>query len=191
MTAPNLLNADDFGKFKSKDESWFLDAATDVLRDYCGWHIYPEVPVTNQSARIGNTGIVMLPTLNLVSVQRVTFDEIELPVAGYEAHASGWIQLVGYAHTGESGFVAQWANAAHYAPSGMRWVTVDYTHGFSTLPKAVAEVGYELVARTLEKPAGVAKSLRAGPYDFAFNEFGMVLTEDQQQRLNAYRVIEP
>jgi hypothetical protein len=42
--------------------------------------------------------------------------------------------------------------------------------------------------RTLEKPAGVASQVQAGPYKFVFNEFGLVLSEDQKKRLAKYRL---
>lgn len=185
---PDLLGAVDFTKFKTKDESWFLGAAGDTIRDYCGWHISPVQATMNVQARIGHAGLVMLPSLNVESVESVRSNGVALPVESYVVHSAGWIELVGWYPTGETGFVPLWASQPPLRANRDRWLTVDFTHGFANLPKTVAEVGFELTARTLEKPAGVAKSLQAGPNSFQFNEFGMVLSDDQKARLTPYCV---
>lgn len=193
MTEPvsgDLLSPTDFGRFKSKEEEWFLGAAGDVVRNECGWHVFPERPETNIVAAIGNSGIVMLPTLNLVSVQRVSFHGVELPSESYESNPAGFLTLLGHYLPGQGAIGPYTGTQGLFRRSGTRFVTVDFTHGFSTCPRPVAEVGYELTARTLEKPAGVAKSLQAGPNAFTFNEFGMVLTDDQRRRLGPYSIME-
>lgn len=185
---PNLLEGTDFTKFKTKDEAWFLGAAGDRVRDYCGWHIYPVLQSLSVTARIGHAGIIMLPSLNIISVEAVRYNGIVVPIETYEVHSAGWLELVGYNHTGQAGFMPLWPSQAAVRPSRNRWVSVDFTHGFENLPKTVAEVGFELTGRTLEKPAGVAKSMSAGPNSFTFNEFGMVLSDDQKERLTPYCV---
>jgi hypothetical protein len=184
MTEP-LLSPTDFALFKARNENWFLGAAGETVRDYCGWHIYPVEEATDVSARIGNEGIIMLPSLNIVSVEAVRLNGIALPVEDYEVHSAGWLQLVGGVHAGSGLFGPQQRVQGHN-----RYVSVDFTHGFTTMPKAVAEVGFELTGRTLEKPSGVVKSLEAGPHKFVFNEFGAVLSKDQESRLDPYRVVE-
>lgn len=187
---PDLLAPEDYSRFKAKDESWFLGAAGETIRDYCGWHIAPVLAVTNVVGRIGNAGIIMLPSLNVVSVEALRYEGVAIPESDYEVHASGYIELRRYYHTTGTGYGSLWGNWAPVRGTGNRWVSVDFTHGFETLPKAIAEVGFELTGRTMEKPTGVAKSMSAGPNSFAFNEFGMVLSEDQECRLNPYRVID-
>lgn len=181
---PNLLDPLDFAKFKAKDESWFLGVAGEAIRDWCGWHIYPVVPMINVQAEIGNKGIIMLPSLNVVSVEELrTNDGLVIPEACYNVHASGWIQLGGHYLAGTGGFVAP-----RGSQGPLRWVSVDFTHGFEQMPKAVAEVGFELTGKTMEKPAGVVSDLTSGPYRFKFNEFGAGLTEGQAARLAAYTI---
>src|SRR4051812_42719865 len=71
MTTPDpgmLLSATDFAKFQAKDQDWFLGAVGDTIREHCGWHISPVLQTTNYLARVGNKGIIMLPTLTLVTV---------------------------------------------------------------------------------------------------------------------------
>lgn len=188
MTTPDLLGPSDFNKFKTKDENWFLGAAGETIRDYCHWHIYPSITETIE-APVGQGGIIMLPSLNVTAVSSVTWDGEVLDPNTYEVNSAGFITLGGYCHTGGTGFVTTGPNGAGLRRRS-RYVTVTMTHGFATLPKAVAEVGFELTGKTLEKPSGVAKKLRAGPYDIEFNEFGAGLSETQERRLDPYVVVE-
>lgn len=171
MSEP-LLNSTDYGLFKTKDQAWFLGAAGETVRDYCGWHIAPIKVVTDVPGVIGNHGIIMLPTLNLVSIEGLRLNGAELNPDVWQAFSGGYIEYYGYAGRRARG----------------QRVWVDMTHGFETLPKAVAEVGYELTGRTLEKPTGVVKHMTRGPTDIDFLEFGAVLSDDQKSRLGPYRV---
>lgn len=173
MTEP-LLNAGDFASFKAKDEAWFLGAAGETIRDYCGWHIWPILSVTNVAAKIGNKGIIMLPTTHLVSVEQIMYDAPNvLSASMFKPHEEGWIEFLGY--LGRRG-----RNLT---------LTVDFTHGYEDIPKAVAEVGYELTARTMEKPAGVVNKMQRGPTSLEFDEFGAVLSKDQKARLGPYTIV--
>jgi len=172
MTSVNdpLLGATDFAQFNAKADAWFLGAAGEQIRDYCGWHIFPQVAQTDVIARIGNAGIIMLPTLNLVSVQ-------ELRIRG-QVVAEG---------------VEYWASSAGYITLttqrlGGSLVSVDMTHGYEALPKAVAEVGFELASRTMEQPSGIVTDITRGPTRMKFGELGSVLSDDQKGRLGPYRV---
>lgn len=173
MTQP-LLNPTEFAQFQAKDPAWFLDAAGETIREYCGWHIYPQLAVTNIAAEIGNQGIIMLPTLNLVSVEALRLILPPGPVAAtsdtFIVNSAGYIQFYGW-------FARQMRGVK---------VSVDFTHGFDTVPKTIAEVGYELAARTLEKPAGVVTDMTRGPTKMTFTEFGAVLSDDQKARLGPY-----
>lgn len=171
MTDPlaALLNPTDFGKFKSKDQDWFLGVVGDTIRDFCGWHIFPVISETNIEAKIGNNGIVMLPTLNLVSVEEVRVGDVA--ITGYQWNAS------------TAGYLTLMTRRGRNLP-----VLVDMTHGYEALPKAVAEVGYELTATVLEKPAGVVTEMQRGPTSMTFKEFGVVLSDDQKNRLGPYTV---
>jgi hypothetical protein len=172
MTDP-LLSPTDFASFQAKDPNWFLGAAGETIRDRCGWHIAPVVSTTGYKAKIGNKGIIMLPTLKLVSVENLTiatYPDNPLDATMYEIHEEGWLQFHGY--LGRRG-----RNAS---------VTVDFTHGYEEVPRAVAEVGFELTGRTMEKPTGVVKHMTRGPTDLDFLEFGAVLSDDQIKRLGPY-----
>lgn len=172
MTLDPLLGSTDYTRFVAKDQDWFLGAAGETIRGYCGWHIFPVVADTDVRVRIGAAGIVMLPTLNLVSVEAIRYGGTSLVTVDYETHDSGWIQLLGF----------NWRRLRN------AYVTVDFTHGYEALPKAVAEVGFELAGRTIEKPTGVVKHMTRGPIDMDFNDFGAILSDDQKGRLAPYTV---
>jgi hypothetical protein len=172
VTEP-LLNPSEFAQFQAKDPAWFLGAVGETIRDYCGWHIYPVISTVNYRTRIGGGGIIMLPTLNLVSVEQVVANgPYALDSNVFEVYAEGFIR---------------------YTPLlGRRRglsVAVDFTHGYAELPKPVAEVGYELAARTMEKPAGVVTDMTRGPTRLSFAEFGAVLSDDQKARLGPYTIV--
>lgn len=172
MTVDPLLNAADFRQFRSKSQSWFLGAVGETIRDYCGWHLAPIISETNVEAKIGNMGIIMLPTLNLVSVEELRLNGVALSTDVYGMSDAGYLTYHGFAGRRAYGCT----------------VRVDITHGYEELPKAVAEVGYELTARAMEKPAGILKAMTRGPTQMEFNEFGVVLSLDQKTRLGPYRV---
>lgn len=174
---PDLLSPTDFQRFKNKDESWFLGQAGEAIRDYCGWHIAPVVSVTNVHSKIGEHGIIMLPTLNVVSVERVEVNGVELTEGiDFRVNQSGWLYIRQY-HCWPTAFGRKGAD-----------VVVDMTHGFDEIPKAVAEVGFELAARTVERPSGVVTDLTSGPYRFKFGELGAVISDEMKSRLGPYRI---
>lgn len=180
---PDLLSPTDFALFKAKDEAWFLGQAGDTIRDFCGWHIWPQLSMINVDARIGNHGIIMLPSLNVVSVEELRWAGTVIAPELYTVHDSGWIEL-----TGATGFVALETSGTAMRQLGVRSVSVDFTHGYEVMPRVVAEVGFELTGKTIEKPSGVVSSLTSGPYRFRFNEFGAVLSEGQAARLGPYAI---
>ena len=182
---PDLLSPEDFQKFKSKDEAWFLGAAGEAIRDECGWHIYPVISETNVPSEIGREGVIMLQSLNVVSVERLVWQGISLvPETDFIVHASGWIQLLGCGPTGGHGL-----SRPRGSQGAARAVLVDFTHGFPVMPKALAEVGYELAATTMERPSGVVDDLTAGPYRFKFGQRGANLTDEQKSRCGPYSVV--
>lgn len=70
-----------------------IDAAVAVIRDYCGWHVWP--PRTEELTVDGEGGYMLtLPTLKLSDVTKVTENEIDLGADSYEWSASGDLKKV-------------------------------------------------------------------------------------------------
>jgi hypothetical protein len=188
---PDLLDPNDFAKFKAKDETWFLGVAGDAIRDECGWHIYPVLSDTNVQAEIGAAGIIMLPSLNIVSVERLAWNGLVLVEnTDFIVHSAGWLEMVGWSLSGYSPNVRVRASQRAAMPTRTLGVTVDFTHGYDHLPRVVSEVGFELAAGTMEKPAGAVSDLTAGPYRFKFNDcLGATLSDEQKSRLGPYSIV--
>jgi hypothetical protein len=169
---PNsLLSVDDFAKFQAKDQQWFLDAVASTIEEFCHWHIAPSVVRTNVVLPVGGKGIVLLPSLYVTSVEALRLNGNVVDPSFYTVHREGWIQF--------NGFLKPPRNCS---------VSVDFTHGYTTTPNVVSEVGFELAATVLEKASGVVTDLTRGPTMMKFKEFGIVLSPGQEQRLQPFRL---
>lgn len=115
----------------------------------------------------------MLPTLNLISVEQIVYDDpYVLDASMFDVYPEGFIQY--RSMLGRRGRNLN--------------VTVDFTHGYAELPNPVAEVGFELTATVLEKASGVVTDMTRGPTKLSFKEFGVVLSDDQKNRLGPYTI---
>lgn len=168
----SLLAQPDFARFQAKDPEWFLDAVAETIVGQCGWHIAPSVVELDVESRVGNKGIVMLPSLFVTSVEALRLNGSVVDPALYTMHRAGFIEFSGFRK-----------------PPRNCTVSVDFTHGYATTPKAVAEVGFELAATALEKASGVVTDMTRGPTRLTFKEFGVVLSEDQKNRLGPFTLV--
>ena len=192
--APPLLNDDDFADFSSLDQEWFLAAAGETIRNYLGWHLAPSLTETKFCSMTGD-GTILVPTMYLTGVTSVTPPwpgATAISSDAYTWNQSGLIYFKPYSY----GFAPTPASADLWPIDTVRLfdayrkhnrhMSVEFTHGYAKLPYSVAEVAYEVVMRAMEKPAGVATEVNAGPYKYVFQEFGIVLSEDQKNRLDHY-----
>lgn len=195
LTPPPLLNDDDYSDFAGLDLDWYLNAAGSTVRSFLGWHCAPSLTVTRYVDMTGD-GTILLPTRHLTAVTSVAPAWSGAPAldAGcYWWDDRGWINIKGLYGAGlNPGLADLWpidtARLFDAYPKRDRRMVVEFTHGWPNLPYPVAEVSYELVMRMLEKPAGVAEAVQAGPYKFNFREFGCVLSDDQKDRLASYKL---
>ena len=73
MTQPFSTSSDpDWALWQGNDQSFFLNKATDAIRRYCGWHLWPVVPVYSFRAWFGAEGLVTLPSTHVTGVSSVT-----------------------------------------------------------------------------------------------------------------------
>jgi hypothetical protein len=193
---PALLNLSDYSTFASVDADTFIAAAGDRIREYCGWHIYPSLTST-AICQLSGDGTILLPTLYLTSVVSLAPpwpDAPTIDASAYHFSTDGLISFnpmqYGYGPTPASAnlWPIDTMRLFDAYPKHLRNMTVTFTHGYTQIPPTVAAVGYELAMRAMEKPAGVASSVTAGPYSYRFGEFGFVLSDDQKKRLSYYRL---
>ena len=172
--AEPFLTPEGLQQYRSGDETLLLEAAQGEIRDYCGWHIAPSETVTNASVRIGERGLILLPTLHLTAVGQVQVDGRTL-VYGVDYD---W-DKVGYI----SRLVPSWPRH--------RVATVTYTHGYAEIPPNVAVIGYELAQRAMDTVGGNTKDFNAGPYRMSLRSLGVELDESQRRRLEEGGYVRP
>lgn len=194
MTAPNvpqLLNATDLASFQASDSTWFLTAAGETIRNWCQWHIAPSITVTEQ-VPIQPDGTIMLPSLHVTGVTSITLDGLLLDPCAYRWHEAGYIRRYKKDYFQWPLWPLEAERPFREYPSPLaRYAEVTYTHGYATLPAQVSAVGLELATRAIQMPAGNAKQLGAGPNSIVFNDngLGLVLTDDQRNRLGPFTLV--
>jgi hypothetical protein len=196
----NLVSADDpdWQAFQADDPEWFLRAAGRVIRQYVGWHIFPNIQETVHKIQTGSRGLLMLPSRYVTQVDRLSIrmDERQptqwVDPREYVWHKAGWIQRKGWA------YYAGWYYAGYYYGNDPYYLPVwetgfascTFWHGYATLPDDIKEIAYELASQSMTVPAGNVKMLEApGGFKAQTSQpFGMTLNPDQKDRLASYRL---
>jgi hypothetical protein len=169
-----LLTAQGLQKFATADQSFFLAAAGRLIRDFCGWHIAPNITVT-EWIECGEHGLIILPTLHCTNVISVQIGNRVLEQwKEYQWDASGVINRT----------VANWPPLTG-VPSFPHppMAKVNYSHGFVELPPNVAAIGYEVALQGMSRPGANAIDVGAGPYRVSLLKVGLALDADQKERL--------
>lgn len=150
------------------------EAAANVVRRYCGWHIAPSV--TEDIVLDGNGGRrLSLPSLAVRSVESVTVGGQVLTSEQYTFSRDGWLTLYGGSF-----------------PPVDQVVKVRMTHGFEYVPEVAAVID-ALVQRASMSPAGNVVNQRAGTQSVTFATSGgevrgMSLFESEKEKLAPYRL---
>jgi hypothetical protein len=189
-------NDPDWQKFKSGDEDYYLNAAGEEIRNYCGWHLYPSVTETVTKREIGSHGVIILPTRHVTSLTSLVVGNNTVDPAQYTWFEGGWIQLTGAA---PGGWAWGWPGAYFYGPDAPYYLPVynfgladvTMTHGYDVLPAPIKEVAYELAKGTITVGAGTSniKEIQSPQYKTVFGQApGLTLNCDQKGRLADYRI---
>jgi hypothetical protein len=184
-----LLNVTDLNSFQASDPNWFLEVAGDTIRNFCQWHIYPNITVT-ESVPIQPEGTIMLPSLYVTGVESITLNGLTLNPSAYHWHQAGFINRIQHHYFQWPLWPLESEQRFREYPSPLaRFAEVTYTHGYETLPPTVAGVAMELANTALELPSGVAKQIGSGPYNIGLKELGLVLTDNQRRRLGPFTLV--
>jgi hypothetical protein len=133
----------------------------------------------------GDSGqIVVLPQKPVTAVSSVVVQGRTLDPKEYNWRDNGRLYRVVFAGT-EYADMQTWL-----WPFGIP-ITVTYSHGYDTVPSLVKQVALELAVSAYLNPA-MAVTQTAGPYSSTYTaqQVGMSLSDEQESRLDNYRVVE-
>src|SRR5699024_10887279 len=116
-------------------------AATQAIRDYCGWH---DAPVEEETITLDGTGsdTLLLPSRLVVDIVSVKVHGEELSPDSYERSTIGALRRLG-----------------NIWPDSYRSIEVNIEHGF-TVMSVLADVVSSIAARAKLDPTGVLASQR-------------------------------
>lgn len=120
------------------DEDAQVALASERIRSYCGWHIFPSITETLLLDGPGQH-FLMLPSMYVTDIVSVTEDGYLVDGSQYEWSASGQVWR-------------SWPWTGHF-----RAVAVELTHGYDTVPEAVKDVAITLAKRVPAAMAGVVQ----------------------------------
>ena len=161
-----------------------INAACAAIRNYCGWHVYPDLAcemterILHGNGRVKRTGpdlLIQLPATFVTAVTSVTLDGI--PFDDFDLQPNGILRLFDVAPTGRK-----------------TQIVAQYTAG---LPDGLLDGLKELiagrVAHALAQPYGVQSESAGGvsitySATWAASASATALPDDNRATLDAYRV---
>lgn len=115
-----------------------LNAASDAIRNACGWHVAPSVACKATLTPDGR--LAKLPARLVTSIESVTDNGVELTSGQYEARHDGLIRRTCF-----QAFAPKWDG-----------LVVEYTAGFETAPDALVQAVVKVAEMAMTAGAGVA-----------------------------------
>lgn len=187
---PPLLSVDAFddmtgGKYRGDlRAASALSAASQAVRNACGWHVAPSLRCSYAAQRIGDelgkpARLLTLPALAVTAVVSVTELGFELDAGEYEWARDGLVRRACF---------RCW-------PTAWNSVSVSYDAGFDTaavpdLAEAVRAIAEGVVA--IGGAAGVRSESADGvtvAYNMDASSIAAALTEQQRAALSPYRLV--
>ncbi|MGW4641810.1 hypothetical protein ACWEN6_25050 [Sphaerisporangium sp. NPDC004334] len=148
-----------------------LEAASQAVRDYCGWPISQTGPETITVDGSGGR-VLQLPALHVTDITAVTIDDVELAPTAYRWSVIGLVKRL------DGGC---WPDT--YQSIGVTW-----TCGYDPIPASILELVCAAVARRLPNPSGhAAESI--GDYAVTYSKSDkVVLSGADTALLDHYRL---
>ena len=159
-----------------------LDAASNYVRRYCGWHIYPELEMDLLLDAPGGHHL-RLPSRHVTAITSLTFGDDLAPTDSYRWSASGDIEQLPTSMEWASGF-----------PSGFRTLHAIFTSGYEEVPPELAILVLGIAARALSSPSGVTRE-QAGQVSLSYATTasgasgGIALLANEREVLEPYRLV--
>lgn len=179
---PALMTVEEFktatgGALASTDAqiSWALAAVSQVVRDFCGWHVAPVLECSFTGT--GEGRFLKLPAMGVAAVSAVTVNGTALDASAFEWADAGLVRL-----------------RCGCFPRAWRAVTVDFTAGY-TCAGALGAVVVQMASNALAAAPGVREE-HAGQVGISYNQTasgvsgGVRLLETDKALLDPYRISE-
>jgi hypothetical protein len=169
-----IITTDDLNKYLTGDPDLYIQIASDCVRAFCNWHIWPNI---TQSIKLFGTGnmALPLPTLQATSVANVVVDGVAWDDTRYELQGPPNNQLrAKRLYHDISGYVDYDINGSDtwrwgYNRFGyQRPVTLDLTHGYVDVPIALKGVVLNLAGRAQAMPSTWLRSMQSETYRYEF-----------------------
>lgn len=146
-TAEPIVLLADLTAYQAAEPQPLIDAATAMVRSYCGWHL---TPPRTETVTVRSTGSAcyLLPSLYVTAIAAVSYGpDLLVPVLDYSWSTFGVVDLL--------------PNGPYFsnlvAASGPVDIAVTFTHGLDAVPD-VAAVILAAVSRATASPDGVFRS---------------------------------
>lgn len=191
-TFTDLLTTEEFntmtaGKYTGDTRiADMIKAASDAIRNYCGWHLYPEAACSlserllhgdGRTKRVGRDLMIQLPARFVTAVSQILIGEAE--------HTDFALETNGILHV---------FDVSACGLSRKTQITVNYTAGIGASGiGAVKELAAHMVTHALAVPAGIT-SEAAGGVSVTYNAHwanstrATALPDDSKDVLAPYRI---
>lgn len=152
-----------------------IAAASQAIRNYCGWHITPALDCTASPS--GGSAVMRLPASYVSAITQITEDGVEVDSAGYRWRADGLVKRT----------------APHIWSPEWGALEVKYTAGYSEdavpdLVEAVCSVAAGVISVS---PGVVSESADGVAVSYSVNasSIAAALTSAQKNALEPYKVV--
>lgn len=200
-----IVTSDDLVSYQSGDPDLLVQIASDAVRAYCHWHIWPQI--TEHKNLQGTGGMVLpLPTLQAKAVSNVIVDGQSWDVNHYDCLPAPANQLRARSMFHDLGgyidYVESWSDEWRWGynrfPKG-RPVTLDLTHGYDDVPPGLKVVVLNVASRAAGMPSTWLRAMSSDTYRYEFMSRasgtagvaipsigGIQLTEDDVNQMTAF-----
>lgn len=94
-TLPDMLTVAEFNQatgnqYAAQDVEGQIKAAQSAIRDWCGWHVYPELSCTFTDDSLPKKRVIQLPATHVSAVDSATVDGAEV---SFKAKRNGLVRL--------------------------------------------------------------------------------------------------
>lgn len=151
------------------------------VQAYCGWHVAPEVDETITLDGSGASAL-LLPSLHVVNITKVTEDGVELDPAYYT-----WSEIGVVRRRHEYADAEAWRTSLARWTFSFRGVVVEYTHGFDELPADLLAVVEQLADRA-SAPTGNLASKTVGPFTETYRDDLGQISPGEASVLSRYKL---